>query len=124
MSKYQSGEHPPLTAVVPCCPPITSGELSAREAERIAATFEILANPVRLLLLSRVASHPAGEACVCDIQDVGVTGATVSYHLKKLREAGLLVSERRGTWVFYRLAPSFEAAGPASCAPRTVTGST
>ncbi|MEV7882669.1 ArsR/SmtB family transcription factor [Streptomyces microflavus] len=124
MSKYQSAEQSPLTAVVPCCPPLTGGELSAREAERIAATFEVLANPVRLLLFSRVASHPAGEACVCDIQDVGVTGATVSYHLKKLREAGLLVSERRGTWVFYRLAPSFEAVGLTACVPRTVTGST
>ncbi|MEU8445756.1 metalloregulator ArsR/SmtB family transcription factor [Streptomyces microflavus] len=124
MSKYQPAEQSPLTAVVPCCPPLTGGELSAREAERIAATFEVLANPVRLLLFSRVASHPAGEACVCDIQDVGVTGATVSYHLKKLREAGLLVSERRGTWVFYRLAPSFEAVGLTTCVPRTVTGST
>ncbi|MBK5992656.1 ArsR/SmtB family transcription factor [Streptomyces microflavus] len=124
MSKYQPAEQSPLTAVVPCCPPLTGGELSAREAERIAATFEVLANPVRLLLFSRVASHPAGEACVCDIQDVGVTGATVSYHLKKLREAGLLVSERRGTWVFYRLAPSFEAVGLTACVPRTVTGST
>ncbi|MEV7317997.1 metalloregulator ArsR/SmtB family transcription factor [Streptomyces microflavus] len=124
MSKYQPAEQSPLTAVVPCCPPLTGGELSAREAERIAATFEVLANPVRLLLFSRVASHPAGEACVCDIQDVGVTGATVSYHLKRLREAGLLVSERRGTWVFYRLAPSFEAVGLTACVPRTVTGST
>ncbi|ARI52562.1 metalloregulator ArsR/SmtB family transcription factor [Streptomyces griseobrunneus] len=123
MSKYSEGQ-PPLTAVVPCCPPITGGELSAHEAERMAATFEVLANPVRLRLLARVASHPAGEACVCDIQDVGVTGATVSYHLKKLRDAGLLVSERRGTWVFYRVAPSFGAAGPAACAPRAATSST
>ncbi|MEU7069792.1 metalloregulator ArsR/SmtB family transcription factor [Streptomyces narbonensis] len=71
----------------------------------MAAMFKALADPVRLRLLSRVASHPNGEACVCDIADVGVSQPTVSHHLKKLREAGLLTSERRGTWVYYRPAP-------------------
>lgn len=90
-------------AGMPCCPPVTSASLSEADAEAIATRFKALADPVRLRLFSRVASHPDGEACVCDIQDVGVSQPTVSHHLKKLREAGLLTSERRGTWVFYRV---------------------
>ncbi|MFD8432843.1 MULTISPECIES: ArsR/SmtB family transcription factor [Streptomyces] len=95
---------------VPCCPPITAGELSQADAEKTAAMFKALSDPVRLRLFSRIASHPGGEACVCDIADVGVSQPTVSHHLKKLREAGLLTSERRGTWVYYRVAPAVVAA--------------
>ncbi|MFF2611764.1 ArsR/SmtB family transcription factor [Kitasatospora sp. NPDC058046] len=94
---------------VPCCPPITSAELSAEDAVRMAAMFKALSDPVRLRLFSKIASHPGGEACVCDIQDVGVSQPTVSHHLKKLREAGLLTSERRGTWVYYKVEPSVVA---------------
>jgi ArsR family transcriptional regulator len=101
----------PLSATgAPCCSPITDAALSERDAEGMAALFKALSDPVRLRLLSRVASHPSGEACVCDIADVGVSQPTVSHHLKKLREAGLLLSERRGTWVYYRLAPGVIAA--------------
>lgn len=92
-------------AAIPCCPPITAGELSQADAEKMAAMFKALGDPVRLRLVSRIASHPGGEACVCDIQDVGVSQPTVSHHLKKLREAGLLTSQRRGTWMYYRVAP-------------------
>ncbi|MET8544308.1 metalloregulator ArsR/SmtB family transcription factor [Kitasatospora sp. NPDC004799] len=97
-------------AVVPCCPPLTAASLSEADAVRMAAMFKALGDPVRLRLFSRVASHEGGEACVCDIQDVGVSQPTVSHHLKKLREAGLLTSERRGTWVYYRVEPSVLAA--------------
>ncbi|MGH3314361.1 MAG: ArsR/SmtB family transcription factor [Streptomyces sp.] len=96
--------------VAPCCPPLTERPFTAEEAERTAAMFKALGDPVRLRLFSLVASYPAGEACVCDISDVGVSQPTVSHHLKKLREAGLLVSERRGTWVYYRVEPSVLAA--------------
>ena len=65
-----------------------------------------------------IASSDDGEACVCDIQDVGVSQPTVSHHLKKLREAGLLESERRGSWVYYRVAPGVLAAIAALLAPR------
>ncbi|MFE4977470.1 ArsR/SmtB family transcription factor [Kitasatospora sp. NPDC056651] len=95
---------------VPCCPPLTSAELSEADAVRMAAMFKALSDPVRLRLFSKVASHEGAEACVCDIQDVGVSQPTVSHHLKKLREAGLLTSERRGTWVYYRVEPSVVAA--------------
>jgi ArsR family transcriptional regulator len=99
-----------LEVVVPCCPPLTERPLTADEAEQTARMFKALGDPVRLRLFSLVASHAGGEACVCDISDVGVSQPTVSHHLKKLREAGLLTSERRGTWVYYRVEPSVVAA--------------
>lgn len=95
---------------VPCCPPLSERALTAEEAERTAAMFKALGDPVRLRLFSLIASHEGGEACVCDISDVGVSQPTVSHHLKKLREAGLLTSQRRGTWVYYKVAPSVVAA--------------
>ncbi|WP_323097528.1 metalloregulator ArsR/SmtB family transcription factor [Intrasporangium sp. YIM S08009] len=88
-----------------CCTPLTRGPLGVEDAERAAGMFKALGDPVRLRLFSNIASSEGGEACVCDIQDVGVSQPTVSHHLKKLREAGLLESERRGTWVYYRVAP-------------------
>lgn len=97
-------------SVAPCCPPLTERPLTAEEAVRTAAMFKALSDPVRLRLFSLVASHEGGEACVCDISDVGVSQPTVSHHLKKLKDAGLLTSERRGTWVFYRVEPSVLAA--------------
>lgn len=92
-------------AAAACCPPLTAGNLSEADAEKMAGMFKALSDPVRLRLFSRVASHPDGEVCVCDIADVGVSQPTVSHHLRKLREAGLLTSERRGTWVFYQVSP-------------------
>jgi ArsR family transcriptional regulator, arsenate/arsenite/antimonite-responsive transcriptional repressor len=111
--KVQAATVPLLTPEAeaePCCPPLTERPLSAAEAERTAAMFKALGDPVRLRLFSLIASHEGEEACVCDISDVGVSQPTVSHHLKKLREAGLLTSERRGTWVYYRVAPSVLAA--------------
>ncbi|GAB2591622.1 hypothetical protein GCM10027168_26020 [Streptomyces capparidis] len=72
--------------------------------------FKALADPVRLRLFCKIVSHVDGEVCGCEMQDVGVSQPTVSHHVKKLREAGLLTSERRGTWVYYRIAPSLVAA--------------
>lgn len=88
-----------------CCPPLASGQLGAADAEVLAARFKALADPIRLLLFSKIASYSPGEVCVCDIDDVGVSQPTVSHHLKRLREAGLVTSERRGTWVYYRAVP-------------------
>ena len=69
-------------------------------------------------LFSNIASSDTGEACVCDIGDVGVSQPTVSHHLRKLREAGLLESERRGTWVYYRVTPGVLAVMAALVAPK------
>src|SRR5690242_1428446 len=112
MSNLGASELPVLRdeVTVPCCPPLAERPLSAEEAVRTAVMFKALGDPVRLRLFSLIASHEGGEACVCDISDVGVSQPTVSHHLRKLREAGLLTSERRGTWVYYQVAPSVVAA--------------
>ena len=94
----------------PGYPSLTEKALTEKDAEQVAAIFKALGDPVRLRLFSRIASHEGSEACVCEIQDVGVSQPTVSHHLKKLREAGLLESERRGHWVYYRVKPSVLAA--------------
>ncbi|MEU9386069.1 metalloregulator ArsR/SmtB family transcription factor [Streptomyces sp. NPDC048279] len=104
--------------VAPCCPPLTERPFTAGEADVAARMFKALGDPVRLRLFSAVASHEGGEACVCDISDVGVSQPTVSHHLKKLKDAGLLTSERRGTWVYYRVEPSVFAAMGRLLAPR------
>jgi ArsR family transcriptional regulator, arsenate/arsenite/antimonite-responsive transcriptional repressor len=69
--------------------------------------FKAIGDPVRLRLLSLIAGHEGSEACVCDISgSFDVSQPTISHHLKVLREAGLLTSERRGTWVYYRIVPA------------------
>ncbi len=74
--------------------------LSEAQAETVASVLKALSDPVRLRIWSRI-SGADGQTCVCDIQDVGVSQPTVSHHLRKLREAGLIDCERRGTWVYY-----------------------
>jgi len=89
-----------------CCTPLASEPLSAAGAEEMASLFKAVADPVRLRLLSLIACHPGGESCVCDLTpEFDMTAPSVSYHLKILREAGLISSERRGTWVYYRVMP-------------------
>jgi len=86
-----------------CCPPLSAEPLSAEQAELVAPQLKALADPVRLRLMSLVASHPGGEACVCDLNDAfNLTQPTISHHLKVLHEAGLLDREKRGVWVYYR----------------------
>ncbi|MGC4963414.1 ArsR/SmtB family transcription factor [Gordonia sp. DT218] len=78
--------------------------LSAEDATVLAPALKALADPVRLRLLSEVAAHPGGEACVCDISGpFDLSQPTISHHLKVLRQAGLVTSERRATWVYYRV---------------------
>ncbi|OBB75679.1 metalloregulator ArsR/SmtB family transcription factor [Mycobacterium sp. 852014-52144_SCH5372336] len=82
--------------------PVIREPLSVAAAADIAAKLKALSDPVRLRLFSLVASHAGGEACVCDISsDFDVTQPTISHHLKVLKDAGLLASERRGSWVYY-----------------------
>ncbi|RJQ77691.1 transcriptional regulator [Pseudonocardiaceae bacterium YIM PH 21723] len=78
--------------------------LSADQAGELARVFKALGDPVRLRLLSLIASHEGGEACVCDLTDAfELTGPTISHHLKVLREAGLVTSSKKGTWVMYKV---------------------
>jgi ArsR family transcriptional regulator, arsenate/arsenite/antimonite-responsive transcriptional repressor len=87
-------------------------------AEELAALFRAVADPVRLQLLSLIACHPGGESCVCDLTPAfDMTAPSVSYHLKILREAGLISSERRGTWMYYRVNPQVMARMSSVLAP-------
>jgi ArsR family transcriptional regulator len=97
----------PLPAEV-CCPlePLVREPLTTAQATEMASKFKALSDPVRLRLLSSVASHAGGEACVCDISPgLEVSQPTISHHLKVLRDAGLLTSERRASWVYYAVVP-------------------
>ncbi|MBB2925481.1 metalloregulator ArsR/SmtB family transcription factor [Cellulomonas cellasea] len=80
--------------------------MGTETAGQVAVMLKALADPLRLRMLSFLTTSPAGEACVCDIATVAdVSQPTVSHHLKVLKDVGILVSERRGTWVWYRVAP-------------------
>jgi ArsR family transcriptional regulator, arsenate/arsenite/antimonite-responsive transcriptional repressor len=86
-----------------CCPPLSSEPLSRAQAERVAPLLKALGDPVRLRLMSLVASHPGGEACVCDLTSAfDLSQPTISHHLKVLHESGLLDRDKRGVWVYYR----------------------
>jgi ArsR family transcriptional regulator len=86
-----------------CCPPIAQHRMPAETAAVLAPAFKALGDPVRLQLMSMIASAPSGEICVCDLTPAfELSGPTISHHLKTLREAGLVDAERRGTWVYYR----------------------
>jgi len=88
---------------VACCSPLAREPLSLPEAEGVAPLLKALADPVRLRLMSLVASHEGGEACVCDLNDAfELSQPTISHHLKILHESGLLEREKRGVWVYYR----------------------
>jgi ArsR family transcriptional regulator len=87
------------------CSPLLREPLTAQAAAELSGVFKALADPVRLRLFSLIASHAEGEACVCDLMgEFDVSQPTISHHLKVLREAGLLTSERRASWVYYRVA--------------------
>lgn len=89
-----------------CCAPATGTSMSARDAEQTARTLKALADPARLRLLSTIAAHEGGEACVCDLTEpVGLSQPTVSHHLKVLTDAGLVTRDKRGVWAYYTLVP-------------------
>jgi ArsR family transcriptional regulator, arsenate/arsenite/antimonite-responsive transcriptional repressor len=86
-----------------CCSPLAAEPLSVQQAEQVAPLLKALADPVRLRLMSLVASHDGGEACVCDLNDAFyLSQPTISHHLKVLHDAGLLDRDKRGVWVYYR----------------------
>jgi ArsR family transcriptional regulator, arsenate/arsenite/antimonite-responsive transcriptional repressor len=101
MSKSLLALSPADTAA--CCPPLSREPLSAGQAAQVAPLLKALADPVRLRLMSLIASHPGGEACVCDLNDAfDLSQPTISHHLKVLHGAGLLDRDKRGVWVYYR----------------------
>jgi len=89
-----------------CCPQVLTDALTEAEAEQLAVAFKALADPVRLRLLSLIASAPGGTACSCDLEGpVGKTQSTVSHHLSVLADAGLITKEKVGRWVNCTIVP-------------------
>lgn len=86
-----------------CCAPLGEAPLTQDEAEEMARRLKALADPARLRLLSLLLAAPEGELCTCDLTEpLGLSQPTVSHHLKKLAETGLVTAERRGVWTWYR----------------------
>lgn len=91
---------------VACCTPVRADSLSETDAELLARSFAALADPVRLRLLSLVASSDTGEACACDlVEPSGRSQPTVSHHMRILVDAGIVTRDKRGLWVWYRVVP-------------------
>ena len=87
--------------------PLTGEPLGEAAAAGLASVFKALGDPVRLRLVSLIGAHQGGEVCVCDLTAAfSLSQPTISHHLKVLRDAGIIGSERRGTWVYYRLVPA------------------
>ena len=90
-----------------CCAPLLAAPLDEQGAADLAAAFKVLADPVRLRLLSLIASAPDGSACSCDLEEpVGKSQPTVSHHLSVLADAGLITKEKVGRWVYCTAVPA------------------
>ncbi len=95
-----------MTVSQECCAPLQESLLGAPEAAVLARRFAALGDPVRLQLVSLLATSPAGAVCACDlVEPVGRSQPTVSHHLRILREAGLVAAEKRGVNIWYSVAP-------------------
>ena len=90
----------------PCCEPVVYPDVDRREAERMAAVAKALGDPVRLQLVDVLKRH-AGKVCVCELVPLfDLSQPTVSHHLKVLRDAGIVASEREGLWAYYYVLPA------------------
>ncbi len=103
----------PRTAQIPpapdsggaaCGPPLTTVPLSEDEAAALATSLAALADPVRLRILSILATE--GEVCSCNFQEpLGKSQPTISHHTRILAQAGLITGDKRGKWTWWRIAP-------------------
>src|SRR5215472_1299274 len=90
-----------------CCTPLLREPITASQAADLARQLKALADPTRLRLVSMVAAHEGGEACVCELTEpLGLTQPTISHHLKILVDAGIFTRDKRGVWAYYALVPS------------------
>ena len=90
-----------------CCAPLLREPITPGQAADLARLLKALADPTRLRLVSMVAAHEGGEACVCDLtQPLGLTQPTISHHLKILVDAGIFTRDKRGVWAYYALVPT------------------
>ncbi|MCL1693222.1 MAG: metalloregulator ArsR/SmtB family transcription factor [Actinomycetia bacterium] len=89
-----------------CCQPVLSEPLDSADAVELAAGFKVLADPIRLRLLSLIATAESGEMCACElVAPTGRSQPTISHHLSILTDAGLLTREQRGKWVYFSVDP-------------------
>ena len=104
-------DRPALPLAGMCCAPLLREPITAGQAADLARLLKALADPTRLRLVSMVAAHDGGEACVCELTEpLGLTQPTISHHLKILVEAGIFTRDKRGVWAYYALRPSALAA--------------
>jgi ArsR family transcriptional regulator len=115
-ASHTGGVPKPLPLIAPsvgadCCPPLAAAALTTAEAVDLAVRIKALADPARLRLLSLLLASENMQACTCDLTEpLGLSQPTVTHHLRKLLDAGLVTTERRGVWTFYRAAPDALAA--------------
>ena len=103
-----------------CCASVLAAPLSAPEAEDLARAFAAMADPVRLRLLSLIAD--AGEICSCDlVASLNRAQPTISHHTKYLAEAGLIIGDKRGRWVWWSIVPERLTAARDALKPRSGT---
>lgn len=94
-----------------CCDPVSPTEMGALIAEDVASLFALLSDPVRLRIVSMMTD--GGEVCACHLElPLGKSQPTISHHLSRLHDSGIVVGERRGRWVYWKLAPRFAVAIP------------
>jgi ArsR family transcriptional regulator, arsenate/arsenite/antimonite-responsive transcriptional repressor len=106
-ASFQNRPAPPLLDQACCTPPLLREPITASQATDLAHKLKALADPTRLRLVSMVAAHEGGEACVCDLTEpLGLTQPTISHHLKILVDAGIFTRDKRGVWAYYALVPS------------------
>jgi ArsR family transcriptional regulator, arsenate/arsenite/antimonite-responsive transcriptional repressor len=90
-----------------CCTPLLREPITPSRAADLARLLKALADPTRLQLVSMVAAHEGGEACVCELTEpLGLTQPTISHHLKILVDAGICTRDKRGVWAYYALVPA------------------
>ena len=100
-------DRPLLPLAEECCTPLLRQPITASQAAGLAGLLKALADPTRLRLVSMVAAHEGGEACVCELTGpLGLTQPTISHHLKILVDAGIFTRDKRGVWAYYALVPS------------------
>lgn len=92
--------------MIRCCPPISSATMSEEEAIRLEQVFKALADRHRVRIINRLVLAAPEAVCVCDLEDLlELRQSSVSYHLKQLRDAGIIEREKRGSFAYYSLAP-------------------
>ena len=98
---------PLLPLAEACCTPLLRQPITSSQAADLARLLKALAEPTRLRLVSMVAAHEGGEACVCELTEpLGLTQPTISHHLKILVDAGVFTRDKRGVWAYYALVPA------------------